>query len=52
MSENVMKLDRIFEGWDGYQTSLLHAATPLTSEQLRWRPAPERRSVGETLRHI
>ena len=46
------KLARIFEGWDGYQTSLLHAATPLTSEQLSWRPGPERRSVGEVLRHI
>ncbi len=28
------KLARILEGWDGYQTSLLHATTPLTSEQL------------------
>ncbi|HEX4808397.1 MAG TPA: DinB family protein [Bryobacteraceae bacterium] len=46
------KLARILEGWDGYQTSLLHAVTPLTSEQLSWRPAPERRSIGGVLRHI
>jgi uncharacterized damage-inducible protein DinB len=48
----MQKLAQIFEGWDGYQTSLLHAVTPLTSEQLSWRPAPERRSVGELVRHI
>jgi uncharacterized damage-inducible protein DinB len=47
-----MQLARLFEGWDGYQTSLLHAATPLTPAQLAWRPAPERRSIGELIRHI
>jgi uncharacterized damage-inducible protein DinB len=46
------KLGRILEGWDGYQTSLLHAVTPLTSEQLSWRPAPGRRSPGELVRHL
>ena len=46
------KLAQIFEGWGGYQTSLLHAVTPLTTEQLSWRPTPERRSVGELIRHI
>jgi uncharacterized damage-inducible protein DinB len=46
------KLARILEGWDGYQTSLLHATTALTSEQLSWRPAPGRRSLGELARHI
>jgi uncharacterized damage-inducible protein DinB len=45
------KLARVLEGWDGYQISLLHAVTPLTSEQLSWRPAPGRRSVGEVIRH-
>jgi hypothetical protein len=38
------KLARVLEGWDGYQTSLLHAAAPLTNEQLCWRPAPGHRS--------
>lgn len=46
------KLSRILEGWDGYQTSLQRAAAPLTSEQLNWRPAPDRRTTGELLRHI
>ena len=46
------KLARIFEGWDGYQTGLLRATAPLTSEQLCWRPAPDRRSLGELARHI
>jgi uncharacterized damage-inducible protein DinB len=48
----MQKLSRIFEGWGGYQTSLLHAVEPLSAEQLRWRPGPERRSVGELVRHI
>lgn len=46
------KLSRVLEGWDGYQTSLLRAAAPLTREQLNWRPAPDRRTTGELLRHI
>jgi uncharacterized damage-inducible protein DinB len=46
------KLREIYDGWDGYQTSLLHAITPLTAEQLRWRPSPDRRSLGELVRHI
>jgi len=45
-------LARILEGWGGYQTSLLHAATALTREQLSWRPAPGGRSLGELARHI
>jgi len=45
------KLAQVFEGWDGYQTSLLHAVQPLTAEQLSWRPAPDRRSLGELVRH-
>lgn len=46
------KLSQIFEGWDGYQTSLLHAVSPLTRKQLSWRPASDRRSTGELIRHI
>lgn len=45
-------LAQVFEGWDGYQTSLLHAIQPLTASQLAWRPAPGRRSIGELSRHI
>jgi uncharacterized damage-inducible protein DinB len=46
------KLARILEGWDGYQTSLWHAVTPLTPEQLSGRPAPRQRPAGEVIRHI
>lgn len=46
------KLSQIFEGWDGYQTSLLHAVAPLKPEQLRLRPAARSRSIGEIIRHI
>ncbi len=42
----------VFEGWDGYQTSIVLAITPLSKEQLAWRPAPNLRSVGELVRHI
>src|SRR3954451_12987125 len=45
-------LASIFDGWNGYQTSLLHAVAPLTSEQLAWRPAADRRSMGELIRHL
>jgi uncharacterized damage-inducible protein DinB len=45
-------LSHVYQGWDGYQTSLLHALEPLTSRQLAWRPAQGRRSLGETFRHI
>jgi len=42
----------IFEGWDGHQLALVRAITPLTHEQLAWRPAPHLRSVGELISHI
>ena len=45
-------LATIFDGWDGYQTSLVHAIAPLTPEQLRWHPAGDLRTVGQLARHI
>jgi uncharacterized damage-inducible protein DinB len=42
----------IFEGWDSHQLALVRAITPLTPEQLAWRPAPQLRSVGELISHI
>jgi uncharacterized damage-inducible protein DinB len=42
----------VYEGWNGYQTSLVNAIAPLTRLQLEWRPAPEANSVGEVARHI
>ena len=45
-------LAQIFEGWEGYQTSLVHAVAPLSAGQLAMRPAPHCRSTGELIRHI
>jgi uncharacterized damage-inducible protein DinB len=50
--ERAVSLTHVYEGWEGYQTSLIRAVTPLTVEQLAWRPAPNQRSVGELVRHI
>lgn len=54
MRENqpMRKLAQLLDGWNGYQLSLLHAVTPLNKEQLAWRPVPDRRSLGEMIRHI
>jgi uncharacterized damage-inducible protein DinB len=42
----------VYEGWDGYQRSIVGSVRPLTQEQLAWRPAQHLRSVGELVRHI
>lgn len=52
MKESDDSLAAIFEGWDGYQISLLHAIRPLTRSQLEWRPGERLRSIGETAGHI
>jgi hypothetical protein len=52
MTENSIALSTIFDGWDGYQTSIVHSIQPLSRQQLIWRPAPELRSVGEVASHI
>lgn len=49
---NMQRLSHVFEGWDGYQTSLVRAIAPLAPDQLQWKPAPDRRSIGELVRHI
>jgi len=45
-------LTAVFEGWEGYNRSLIHAVEPLTVEQLGFRPAPGLRSVGQVAAHI
>jgi uncharacterized damage-inducible protein DinB len=42
----------VFEGWAGYQASLVHSVEALTREQLAWRPAAGKSSVGEAVAHI
>ena len=45
-------LSDVLDGWNGYQTSLVNAISPLTREQLIWKPAPHLRSLGDLARHI
>ncbi len=52
MTTAAPSLMSIFEGWDSHQLALARAITPLTPEQLAWRPAPNLRSVGEIISHI
>ena len=52
MPNTSSSLSKIFEGWEGYNTSLVHSIQPLSQEQLTWRPAPHLRSVGEVASHI
>jgi uncharacterized damage-inducible protein DinB len=52
MSTNTTLVSTIYEGWLTYQATLIKALTPLTSEQLTQRVAPELRSVGEIAAHM
>jgi uncharacterized damage-inducible protein DinB len=52
MAPEVYSLKTVFDGWDTYQLSIVHAIVPLTTEQLDYRPAPHLRSVGEVGSHI
>lgn len=49
---DTISLISVYSGWEGYQTSLVHAIAPLSRENLRFRPLPDRRSVGEIAAHI
>jgi len=48
----MMRLAELFDGWGGYQTSLVHAIEPLSPEQLAWKRSAQVRSIGEIARHI
>lgn len=52
MEGSTFPLGEVYEGWEGYQTSLVHTIRPLSAEQLAWRPATNLRSGGEIARHI
>ena len=43
---------RIFEGWEGFNTSLVRAVEQTPPELFDYRAAPEMRSVGEIVRHL
>ena len=48
----MQKLSQVFDGWDGYQTSLVRAVTPLTPDQLAFKAGGKMRSIGQLIRHI
>lgn len=52
MGSTAHSLMSVYQGWDGYHQALINAITPLSAEQLAFRPAPNLRSVGEIVRHI
>lgn len=52
MNSDSTPLSTVFNGWDSYHTSIVHAIQPLTREQITWRPAPHLRSVGEVASHL
>ncbi len=52
MTTNASSLMSVYEGWDGYQVSLVRAIAPLSVEHLAYRPAPHLRSAGEIASHI
>src|SRR6266699_3455469 len=52
MTTNASSLMSVYEGWDGYQVSLVQAIAPLSVEHLAYRPAPHLRSAGEIASHI
>lgn len=52
MSPEAYPLKIVYDGWDTYQTSIVHAVAPLTAENLLFRPADYLRSVGEIASHI
>jgi uncharacterized damage-inducible protein DinB len=52
MAESPISLQSIFEGWAGYNASLIGALRRRTPMELAWRPKADMRSVGELVRHI
>jgi uncharacterized damage-inducible protein DinB len=52
MLADAHSLMTVYNGWDGYQISLVRAIAPRSREQLMWRPAPHLRSAGDLARHI
>ena len=52
MPEQPFNLLSFYKGWDAYQSLLIKALAPLSSEELALRAAPHLRSVGENVAHI
>ena len=52
MTTEALALKQLYDGWDSHQLALMRAVTPLTSEQLAYRPAPHLQTVGELVCHL
>jgi uncharacterized damage-inducible protein DinB len=52
MTSSARPLSSVYQGWEGYQQSLVHAIAPLSAEHLAWRGAPGLRSLSEIAAHI
>jgi len=52
MSVSPERLRYVYEGWEGYNLSLVKAVEPLGPEQLAFSSTSEMRSVGEVFLHI
>lgn len=52
MSESHERLSYVYEGWEGYNLSLVNAVEALTPAQLAFRSTTQMRSVGEVFLHI
>ncbi|MBW3623076.1 MAG: DinB family protein [Armatimonadetes bacterium] len=52
MDPSSPSLMSVYEGWAGFNTSLVRAVAPRSSEELAYRPAPGMRSAGEIARHL
>jgi uncharacterized damage-inducible protein DinB len=52
MTTDASLLTSVYDGWDTYQLSIVHAIAPLSAPQLTYRPTPKLRSVGEIAIHI
>lgn len=52
MAEQQTNLLPFYKGWDTYQSFLIKAIAPLSSEQLTLQTAPHLRSIGENVAHI
>jgi uncharacterized damage-inducible protein DinB len=52
MLQSDSSLIAVFDGWSGYNQSIINAVELLTPELLRWRPAEKLYSIGELVRHI
>ena len=52
MRSERQELRYVYEGWEGYNLSLIHAVRDLTFDQFAFRSVPGMRSVGELAWHI